>query len=109
MGDRKTKKTPVEHAVSLLQMMLTAAPELRDEVFIQICKQTRLNPSFESTERGWRLLLLCLATFPPSEELGLHLIAYCVSCLQGTSQVGMLSCLGFVVKAFNRRCDEITF
>ena len=42
--------------------------ELRDEVFIQIIKQLRDNPSTGSLERGWALLLVCLDSFPPSED-----------------------------------------
>ena len=44
-------------------------PELRDEVFVQLCKQLAGNPSVGSAERGWVLLHCALCSFPPSEEL----------------------------------------
>lgn len=46
---------------------------VRDELFCQICKQIEGNPDPISTERGWFLLALCLATFSPSEKL-LHYV-----------------------------------
>jgi hypothetical protein len=44
-------------------------PELRDEIFIQLCKQLTGNPSVVAVERGWVLLHVALCSFPPSEEL----------------------------------------
>jgi hypothetical protein len=43
-------------------------PSLRDEVFLQVAKQLRDNPSMPSMERGWVLMRLCCESFPPSEE-----------------------------------------
>jgi hypothetical protein len=57
---------------SLLPLRLPQAqsvPELRDEIFLQLCKQLTGNPSVGSTERGWVLLHVALCSFPPSEEL----------------------------------------
>jgi hypothetical protein len=43
-------------------------PLLRDEIFLQLIKQTTKNPSAESTLLGWKLIYLCLKTFPPLTE-----------------------------------------
>jgi myosin-7 len=78
MGDRSTGKGTIDHAQKLLNNMLLAPEELRDEIFCQMVKQTNNNPSTESCTKGWQLMLIALAAFPPSAELQPHLMAYCV-------------------------------
>lgn len=68
MGDRHSTKKPLEHVHKLLNMMVSVPLELKDEVYCQLCKQTNENPSLESTKKGWKLLYIVLATFPPSAE-----------------------------------------
>lgn len=67
MGDR-----PLARPIHLAQEVLAVAavtPALRDEFYVQLCKQLTGNPSAASMERGWVLMHAALCTFPPSEEL----------------------------------------
>lgn len=78
MGDRASSKSPIDHLIKILNQMMLAPEELRDELYCQLCKQTNGNPNPESTESGWQLFMVALATFPPSFDLKPHLMAYFV-------------------------------
>uniref|UniRef100_A0A8D8VTW1 Rho GTPase-activating protein 39 n=1 Tax=Cacopsylla melanoneura TaxID=428564 RepID=A0A8D8VTW1_9HEMI len=77
MGDRKTKVGMSLNSVALEICTLGyTKPQLRDELYIQICKQTSENPKRESLRRGWELMAICLAFFPPSPNLQSYLDGY---------------------------------
>jgi hypothetical protein len=70
MGDRKSsKQEPIPHARKLLRNLMKTTQGLRDEVYLQVYKQTNNNPSQESCIKGWELMSFFLVSFPPSDIL----------------------------------------
>ena len=74
-------------------------PDLRDEIYCQLCKQLSRNPNKSSYTRGWVLLSLCLGCFAPSETFSKYLmnfiqngpestIKYCLKRLRRTMKNG---------------------
>ncbi|XP_058069512.1 kinesin-like protein KIN-14I isoform X2 [Magnolia sinica] len=51
-------------------------PELRDELFVQISKQTRNNPDRQWLIKAWELMYLCASSMPPSKDIGGYLSEY---------------------------------
>lgn len=49
---------------------------LRDELYVQLCRQTTENPSRDSLIRGWELLAVCLSFIPPSPTFQPALLGY---------------------------------
>jgi hypothetical protein len=49
---------------------------LRDEIYCQIIKQLTNNPRPESVAKGWQLLCMCVATFPPSFDFEMYLMHF---------------------------------
>jgi len=76
MGDRGSSKDPIGHVNKILSSLMLAPEQLRDEVFCQICKQVNGNPDPVSTVRGWQLMVIMLASFPPSTTLNQPLQAF---------------------------------
>ncbi|THU58137.1 hypothetical protein C4D60_Mb03t11010 [Musa balbisiana] len=50
--------------------------ELRDELFVQISKQTRKNSDRNSMIKAWELMYLCASAMPPSKDIGAYLSEY---------------------------------
>ena len=60
-------------------------PQIQDEVYCQLCKQTTNNPSSESTTLGWELFMLCLSVFPPSDTFKNYLMDYFATTMLDTN------------------------
>ncbi|GER47024.1 kinesin-like protein [Striga asiatica] len=59
--------------------------ELRDELFMQISKQTRNNPDRRSLIKAWELMYLCASCMPPGKEIGGYLSEYVHSVAHGSN------------------------
>ncbi|CAH0727724.1 unnamed protein product, partial [Brenthis ino] len=67
MGDRKARPGMTLNSVAQDILHATFGNEkLRDELYVQLCRQTTENPLRDSLLRGWELLAVCLAFVPPS-------------------------------------------
>ncbi len=67
MGDRKARTGMSLNSVILdIITMAVAQPQLRDEMYVQLCRQTTENHMRESLIRGWELMAICLSFIPPS-------------------------------------------
>jgi len=88
MGLRKSGKGSEGHVEKLLRFALKAPEDIRDEIFCQLCKQTNANPSVDSLIRGWKLMAICCAVFPPSDEFANYLASYLFSKSKEAGAVG---------------------
>ncbi|XP_052196753.1 kinesin-like protein KIN-14E [Diospyros lotus] len=78
LSDRVTP-TSLEERIELAGKLYKQAlkhTELRDELFVQISKQTRNNPERQYLIRAWELMYLCASCMPPSKEIGGYLSEY---------------------------------
>ncbi|KAK8673374.1 hypothetical protein V6N13_111715 [Hibiscus sabdariffa] len=62
--------------VSKLYKQTLKRAALRDELFVQISKQTRNNPDRENLIKAWELMYLCASAMPPSKDIGGYLSEY---------------------------------
>lgn len=77
MGDRKARVGMSLNSVSMdIIQQGVANPWLRDEVYVQLCRQTTENPKRESLIRGWELMAICLSFIPPSPTFQPALLGY---------------------------------
>jgi len=82
MGDRKSSKPAIEHAKKLLRNIMFLPIGIRDELYMQICKQTTQNPRIASAIKGWELMVFCVATFPPSKQLKTYLLDFITKAIE---------------------------
>ncbi|XP_077573143.1 rho GTPase-activating protein 39 [Stigmatopora nigra] len=75
MGDRRTKVDPLCVALEVV-VRGWSNQGLRDELYIQLCRQTTENFRYDSLERGWELMAVCLAFFPPTPRFHSYLEGY---------------------------------
>jgi len=67
MGDIEAKEDDQQLATEILHGCCSEK-SLRDEALCQIIKQITNNSDQQSVKKGWDLMKLCLATFPPDDD-----------------------------------------
>ncbi|XP_053969939.1 filaggrin-2 isoform X1 [Anastrepha ludens] len=77
MGDRKARAGMSLNSV-VIDIIVAALPQqqLRDELYVQLCRQTTENPKRDSLIRGWELMGICLSFVPPSPTFQPTLLNY---------------------------------
>ncbi|EDQ89677.1 uncharacterized protein MONBRDRAFT_25265 [Monosiga brevicollis MX1] len=102
MGDRSAKgKTPESLALEVVDACWEVV-RLRDELFLQLCKQTTENNKLASCEKGWQLLIVVLNFFPPTKMFESYLRGYIARHTEmGAGTIGSLAEQAF------RRLDRI--
>ncbi|PIN12565.1 Kinesin (KAR3 subfamily) [Handroanthus impetiginosus] len=75
----RVSPTSLDERIELVSKLYKHAlkrSELRDELFMQISKQTRNNPDRHTLIKAWELMYLCASCMPPSKEIGGYLSEY---------------------------------
>ncbi|KAH8383023.1 hypothetical protein KR009_006309, partial [Drosophila setifemur] len=77
MADRKARMGMSLNSVAI-DIICASLPQqqLRDELYVQLCRQTTENPKRESLIRGWELMAICLSFVPPSPTFQPTLLNY---------------------------------
>ncbi|KAG0739665.1 hypothetical protein G6F23_008801 [Rhizopus arrhizus] len=68
MGDKSKSRNETEDIQTILTCGITKG-QMRDEIYVQLCKQLHENPNSSSVYKGWELLCIVSVTFPPSKNL----------------------------------------
>ncbi|KAG2212346.1 hypothetical protein INT47_001706 [Mucor saturninus] len=70
MHDRQRPKhfNSMESFQALLSCGISKG-QMRDEIYVQVCRQLNKNPRGESIRKGWEILCVISVTFPPSKNL----------------------------------------
>ncbi|KAK2177454.1 hypothetical protein NP493_597g01042 [Ridgeia piscesae] len=76
MGDTKKAKLSLSNTALEIVTKGWSILGLRDEIYIQLCRQTTENKRDESLSRGWELMATCLSFFPPSTKFQSSLDGY---------------------------------
>ncbi|XP_059160288.1 unconventional myosin heavy chain 6-like isoform X2 [Physella acuta] len=70
-------------AISTVQFVVKSGIErieLRDEILVQLVRQTNENPEADVLKQAWILMSLCTAAFSPSKNLHKYLLSYIKRC-----------------------------
>ncbi|ESN98614.1 hypothetical protein HELRODRAFT_106880 [Helobdella robusta] len=112
MGDKKARDTSTNsQAVVAVEIMNKgwSCMELRDEIYIQLCRQTTRNPKESSLLLGWELMALCLGFLPPSTKFQSYLDRYITRTLETrdfTDQGHLHKLANACIKRLEKICSQ---
>ncbi|KAI8384467.1 uncharacterized protein BYT42DRAFT_562625 [Radiomyces spectabilis] len=77
MGERPRPRgsNEIEEMQTILSCGITKG-QMRDEIYVQLCRQLNGNPKGESIKKGWEILCVISVTFPPSKNLESYLFNF---------------------------------
>lgn len=119
MGDRRSKLKGSDTLALQIVCKCWEKKGLRDELYVQLCRQTTSNPKKyvtcfsyndtilpfiiirESLKRGWQLLTICLSVFPPSIKFQSYLEGYL---WRNTEPSELNRGVSFIVSYITRNC-----
>ncbi|XP_030849130.1 uncharacterized protein LOC593776 isoform X3 [Strongylocentrotus purpuratus] len=106
MGDRVIKGHTRDYALLDLVVKGWSIVPLRDEVYIQVCRQTSENYQEDSLRSGWELMAILLYFFPPSVSFHPYLESYIVKHLAGDFDTRKFVCCvsQVTVKDYAEQC-----
>eukprot|EP00117_Sycon_ciliatum_P029557 scpid50616/ scgid23504/ Rho GTPase-activating protein 39 len=78
MGDKRSKLKDRERDLILHEIIgrTWTTTQLRDELFVQLCRQTTGNKNKKSLHAGWEVMCTALSFFPPSSMFHSYLEGY---------------------------------
>ncbi len=79
MGDLTAKDA--DKIVNVLLPRGLKVPQLRDEIYCQLMKQTNHHPKPKHALKGWELCCMCCSLFTPSPDLREYVVSYIQSCI----------------------------
>jgi hypothetical protein len=106
MGDRKSKQIASLNTCLELTTKGWSLPSIRDELYLQLIKQTSYNINAESLQRGWELMAVCLSFFPPSSKFQSLLEKYIILQTNGEADTPEVP-ISIYAKVCQKRVEKI--
>uniref|UniRef100_A0A7S0R8D5 Kinesin-like protein n=1 Tax=Pyramimonas obovata TaxID=1411642 RepID=A0A7S0R8D5_9CHLO len=108
MGESGEPVSPQE-GVTICNKLLREGlkrPELRDELYAQLSKQTRNNPNLRSNLKAWELMHLVAATMPPSKDFVSYVSEYIHDCAHDPQQPPEVKSVALKAWSSLKRCAK---
>eukprot|EP00475_Leptophrys_vorax_P041050 TRINITY_DN7709_c0_g3_i6.p1 TRINITY_DN7709_c0_g3~~TRINITY_DN7709_c0_g3_i6.p1 ORF type:complete len:494 (-),score=117.19 TRINITY_DN7709_c0_g3_i6:58-1317(-) len=103
IGVSESSKTPALTAKAVVEVGVEKAG-LRDEIYCQLCKQSRKNPNLRSVAACWKLIALCACNFAPTRGFEGYVLSYMSQAARETvnTTTEILTLIVFSVWRLNR-------